>query len=52
MKEKRAQHHSKPAVATGMDDREELEQKASDDEVRRGDSTEVTTLRYDEVEPS
>jgi hypothetical protein len=35
-----------------MDDSEELEQNASQEEVKKGDYTSVTTLSYDEVEPS
>ncbi|MGG1398490.1 hypothetical protein ABE288_11860 [Bacillus salipaludis] len=41
-----------PTVAPGMDDQEELEQSATEEEVERGEYTSVTTLSYDEVDPS
>ncbi|PTM58792.1 hypothetical protein [Desmospora activa] len=51
MKEKK-EHQQSPKVAPGMDDSEELEQEATREEVERGESTDVTTLSYDEVGPS
>lgn len=48
-KEKRKQE---PTVAPGMDDREELEQRASEEEIREGEYTEVTSLSWDEADPS
>ncbi|MBS4176126.1 hypothetical protein [Lederbergia citrea] len=39
-------------LAPGMDDQEELKQNASDKEIKQGEYTEVTTLSYDEVDPS
>lgn len=44
--------HKEPTIANGMDDQEELEQKASKEEVAKGDYTKVVTLSYDEVNPS
>jgi hypothetical protein len=44
--------YNEPSIAPGMDDSEELEQNASQEEVKKGDYTSVTTLSYDEVEPS
>ncbi|WP_197031494.1 hypothetical protein [Bacillus sp. UNC438CL73TsuS30] len=41
-----------PTVAPGMDDQEELEQSATEEEVESGEYTSVTTLSYDEVDPS
>ncbi|MDR6998440.1 hypothetical protein [Neobacillus niacini] len=41
-----------PTVAPGMDDQEELGQSATEEEVDRGEYTSVTTLSYDEVDPS
>lgn len=41
-----------PTVAPGMDDHEELNQDASNEEIKKDDYTEVTTLSYDEVNPS
>ncbi|AIE60051.1 hypothetical protein [Bacillus methanolicus] len=52
MKDKKTQNNTEPTIAPGIDDNEELEQKASADEVRRGEYTSVTTLSYDEVDPS
>jgi hypothetical protein len=48
-------HHPKecdPKVAPGIDDQEELEQKATQVEIKKDDFTKVTTLSYDEVNPS
>ncbi len=39
-------------VAPGIDDAEELNKNAEKEEVIKGDYTEVTTLSYDEVNPS
>jgi len=39
-------------IAPGIDDQEELDQKATDEEIRKGNYTKVTTLSYDEVNPS
>lgn len=41
-----------PTFAPGIDDQEELEQSATNVEVEKGEYTSVTTLSYDEVEPS
>ncbi|MCH5584923.1 hypothetical protein MK805_08045 [Shimazuella sp. AN120528] len=41
-----------PTIANGMDDQEELDQKASKEEITKGDYTRVVTLSYDEVDPS
>jgi hypothetical protein len=41
-----------PNIAPGMDDQEELEQNASKAEIEKGEFTSVTTLSYDEVDPS
>ncbi|CRK83673.1 hypothetical protein BN000_03663 [Neobacillus massiliamazoniensis] len=41
-----------PSIAPGMDDQEELEQSASVEEIEKGEYTSVTTLSYDEVDPS
>ncbi|WP_054949261.1 hypothetical protein [Numidum massiliense] len=41
-----------PTIAPGLNDRELLEHKATEAEIRAGNSTEVTTLTYDETEPS
>jgi hypothetical protein len=41
-----------PTIAPGMDDQEELQQNATEKEVESGEYTSVTTLSYDEVDPS
>lgn len=41
-----------PTIAPGMDDQEELEQSATEEEVENEEYTSVTTLSYDEVDPS
>ncbi|MEH7416289.1 hypothetical protein V7266_13470 [Neobacillus drentensis] len=41
-----------PTMAPGMDDQEELNASASDKDVDNGEYTSVTTLSYDEVDPS
>ncbi|WP_180960345.1 hypothetical protein [Neobacillus cucumis] len=41
-----------PTLAPGMDDQEELNTSASEKEVDHGEYTSVTTLSYDEVDPS
>lgn len=41
-----------PTLAPGMNDQDELEQSASENEVEKGDYTSVTTLSFDEVDPS
>jgi hypothetical protein len=52
MKDKKTKNNTEPTIAPGMNDNEKLEQKASEDEVQRGEYTSVTTLSYDEVDPS
>ena len=49
---KREKRKQEPTVAPGLDDREELEQRASEDEIRAGEYTDVTSLSWDEVDPS
>jgi hypothetical protein len=41
-----------PTIAPGMDDQEGLEQNASEKEIEKGEFTSVTTLSFDEVDPS
>lgn len=41
---------SKPSVAPGNED--ELENKASKEDIEKGNFTKVVTLSYDEVDPS
>jgi hypothetical protein len=39
-------------IAPGMDDDFELNEKATQEEIGKGESTKVVTLSYDEVDPS
>jgi hypothetical protein len=41
-----------PTLAPGMNDQDELEQNATENEVKKGEYTRVTTLSYDEVDVS
>jgi hypothetical protein len=41
-----------PTIAPGMDDKEELMQDATEHEIKEGEYTSVTTLSWDEVDPS
>lgn len=43
---------SAPTLAPGLDDEKQLEKEASKEERAKGEVTEVTTLSYDEVDPS
>jgi hypothetical protein len=52
MKNKIDNKQMKPTLAPGMNDQEELNQSATEKEVERGEYTSVTTLSYDEVDPS
>ncbi|WP_165822305.1 hypothetical protein [Paenibacillus montanisoli] len=41
------QSKHEPTIAPGMNDREELEEKATENEIKSGDSTMVTQLYLD-----
>ncbi|WP_164491652.1 hypothetical protein [Staphylospora marina] len=41
-----------PEIAPGLDDHEELDRPATEEEIRRGDYTEVTQLSWDETDKS
>jgi hypothetical protein len=41
-----------PTIVNGMDDQEELDQKATKEEIAKEDYARVETLSYDEVNPS
>jgi len=41
----------KPTIAPGMGN-DQLRENATEEEIKEGDYTEVTTLSYDEVDPS
>ncbi|MCZ0755702.1 hypothetical protein [Anoxybacillus sp. J5B_2022] len=45
-----SKQHEFPTIAPGIDDSEELNRKASKEEVARGEYTKVTTLSFDEVD--
>jgi hypothetical protein len=49
---KRNAKEKEPTIANGTDDYEELDKKASKEEIENGDFTKVVTLSYDEIEPS
>jgi hypothetical protein len=49
---KRQIEDKEPTIASGMSDHEELEKKATKEEMAHDDSTNVVTLSYDEVDPS
>jgi hypothetical protein len=52
MKDNQDKHQTEATMAPGMDDREELNQNATEAEVNKGEYTEVTTLSLDENDPS
>ncbi|MED4313314.1 hypothetical protein P9210_12235 [Heyndrickxia coagulans] len=41
-----------PTLATGLDDQEELDQKATPEEIAKGEYTKVVRLSLDEADPS
>ncbi|WP_170209243.1 hypothetical protein [Robertmurraya kyonggiensis] len=41
-----------PTMAPGMNDQEELKQDATNEEIDKGEYTNVTRLSFDEVDPS
>lgn len=43
---------NEPTIAAGIDDQEELNADATKKDVEDGEYTSVTTLSYDEVDPS
>ncbi|TCT19972.1 hypothetical protein EDD68_11522 [Melghiribacillus thermohalophilus] len=49
MKQKK---EDEPVLAPGIDDDEELDQKASKEDIKKGNYTRVVHLSYDEVGPS
>ena len=52
MKVRKKRKEKEPTIAPGMNDQEELNKDASFNEIEKGEYTEVTTLSYDEVDPS
>jgi hypothetical protein len=52
MRDPNKRSNEEPTVASGMDDGEELNAEATEEEIERGDYTSVTTLSFDEVDPS
>ncbi|WP_018664689.1 hypothetical protein [Heyndrickxia acidiproducens] len=45
-------NEKEPTIATGIDDQEELNQKATEEEIEKGEYTSVTRLSLDENDPS
>lgn len=52
MVKRKDQRDHEPTIAPGIDDDEELNKKATRQEIKQNESTEITTLSYDEVDPS
>lgn len=52
MAKENGKKQNNPTIAPGMDDQEELEKSATQKEVEREEYTSVTTLSFDEVDPS
>lgn len=52
MMKKNRKNMNEPTIAPGLDDQNELEQNATQNEIKKGESTSVYTLSYDEVDPS
>lgn len=51
-KEKKNINNQAPTLAPGMNDQDELDQSANEKEVEHVEYTSVTTLSFDEVDPS
>ncbi|GAA0342827.1 hypothetical protein GCM10008967_36600 [Bacillus carboniphilus] len=49
---KREVKYDEPTIAEGMNTEDQLQQDASQEEIEKGDYTEVTTLSLDENDPS
>lgn len=45
-------NRQEPTMAPGMNDQEELEHDATNEEIDKGEYTNVTNLSFDEVDPS
>ncbi|WP_169816037.1 hypothetical protein [Peribacillus kribbensis] len=43
---------NEPTVAPGLDNDQFLDREATKEEIKKGESTHVTTLSWDEVDPS
>ncbi len=52
MKKNNTQIKSEATVAPGIDDEQGLELKASQEDIKKGNTTKVTMLSYDENDPS
>ncbi|BDG47066.1 MULTISPECIES: hypothetical protein [Parageobacillus] len=50
--EKKKYDNRFPTIAPGIDDDEELNEKATKEEIAQGDYTKVVTLSFDEVDPA
>lgn len=50
--ERNKKEHDLPTIAPGIDDDEELNEKATKEEIARGEYTKVVTLSFDEVDQS
>ncbi|XJZ28972.1 hypothetical protein ACF5W4_09390 [Bacillota bacterium Lsc_1132] len=52
MKKQKETEQKEHMLAPGMNLDQELEEHASEDEIKKGEYTSVTTLSYDEVDPT
>jgi hypothetical protein len=52
MMKKNRKNMNEPTIAPGLDDQNELKQDATQNEIKKGESTSVYTFSYDEVDPS
>ncbi|EDL66779.1 hypothetical protein [Bacillus sp. SG-1] len=52
MDQEKKKQADEATIAPGMDDGAGLNEEATEKEIEKGDYTEVTTLSYDEVDPS
>jgi hypothetical protein len=49
---KKRQKKDDATIAVGMDTETDLQEEATMEEIEKGDYTQVTTLSYDETDPS
>lgn len=49
---KKRQQKGDATIAVGMDTENDLQEEATSEEIEKGDYTQVTTLSYDENDPS
>ncbi|GAA0501411.1 hypothetical protein GCM10008986_31080 [Salinibacillus aidingensis] len=52
MRKEKRRRKDEPTIAPGMDTEDELKEEATREEVEEGDYTNVTTVSWDENDPS